>query len=72
MVLIHLITQEIYSIESITCRGKYFESKNYKGILALSPMILTSNYAPPNDGSYNRRFFSIHFSEEEKKESEEQ
>lgn len=61
-----------HSIESITCRGKYYEGKNYREILALSPMILTSNYAPPNDGSYNRRFVSIHFSEDEKKETNEQ
>ena len=35
-------------------------------------MILTSNYTPPNDGSFNRRFISIHFPKEEKKEIEEQ
>jgi hypothetical protein len=35
-------------------------------------MILTSNYSPPNDGAHNRRFLSIHLSEEEKKEIEEQ
>ena len=34
--------------------------------------MLTCNYAPPNDGSYNRRFVSIHFPEVEKKETEEQ
>ena len=61
-----------HAVESITCRGKYFEGKNYQEILALSPMILTSNYSPPNDGSYNRRFVSIHFPEEEKKGEEEQ
>jgi hypothetical protein len=61
-----------HSVESTTCRGKYFEGKNYQEILALSPMILTSNYPPPTDGSYNRRFVSIHFSGEEKKEKEEQ
>jgi hypothetical protein len=61
-----------HSVEHITCRGKYFEGKNYQEILALSPMILTSNYTPPSDGSYNRRFVSIHFSEEEKKDAEEQ
>ncbi len=59
-----------HSVESITCRGKYFEGKNYQEIAALSSMILTSNYSPPNDGSYNRRFISIHFPEEEKKEKE--
>jgi Bifunctional DNA primase/polymerase, N-terminal len=61
-----------HSVENTTCRGKYFEGKNYQEILALSPMILTSNYTPPSDGSYNRRFVSIHFSEEEKKDAEEQ
>jgi len=35
-------------------------------------MILTSNYTPPNDGSFNRRFISVHFPEEEKKANEEQ
>jgi len=61
-----------HSIESTTCRGKFFEGKHYQEILALSPMMLTSNLGPPNDGSYNRRFMSIHFPVEEKKEMEEQ
>jgi hypothetical protein len=61
-----------HSVENITCRGKYFEGKNYQEILALSPMILTSNYSPPNDGAFNRRFISIPFPIEEKKEIEEQ
>jgi hypothetical protein len=61
-----------HAVESITCRGKFFEGKNYQEILAFSTMILTSNYSPPNDGSYNRRFLSIQFPEEEKKDEKEQ
>lgn len=68
-----------HSIESITARGKHLDSGNsgsssgsYQEIPALSPMIFTSNYQPINDSGYNRRFFSIHFSKEEKKEMDEQ
>jgi hypothetical protein len=61
-----------HSIESTTCRGRFYESKHYQETLALSPMMLTCNYAPPSDGSYNRRFISIHFPEGEKKEIEDQ
>lgn len=67
-----------HSIESITARGKHLDSGNsgsagsYQEIPALSPMIFTSNYQPINDSGYNRRFFSIHFSKEEKKELDEQ
>lgn len=67
-----IVEQIKHTVENTTCRGRFFEGKTYQEILALSPMILTSNYGPPNDGSYNRRFVSIHFPEEEKKESEEQ
>jgi hypothetical protein len=68
-----------HSIESVTARGKYLDSGNsgsgagsYQEIPALSPMIFTSNYQPINDSGYNRRFFSIHFSKQEKKEMDEQ
>jgi hypothetical protein len=59
-----------HSIESRVCRGTHIE-RRYHEILALSPLILTSNYAPPNDGSFNRRLTNIHFPEEEKKDAEE-
>jgi hypothetical protein len=68
-----------HSIESITARGKHLDSGSsggstgsYQEIPALSPMIFTSNYQPINDSGYNRRFFSIHLSKEEKKEIDEQ
>jgi hypothetical protein len=60
-----------HSIENRVCRGKHID-KRYQEILALNPLILTSNHAPPNDGSFNRRLTSIHFPEEEKKDAEEQ
>lgn len=61
-----------HSIESYICRGKFNEGKYHQDILALSPMIFTSNFSPPSDGALNRRFISLHFTEEEKKEQEEQ
>ncbi len=60
-----------HSVENITFRSGFYD-KIFQETLALSPMILTSNYTPPNDGSHNRRFISIHFPEEEKKEKKEQ
>ena len=61
-----------HSIENHICRGKFNESGYHQNILALSPMIFTSNFAPPTDGAYNRRFISLHLTEEEKKERKEQ
>ncbi len=61
-----------HSIESSVCRGKFNDGKHHQDILALSPMIFTSNFSPPSDGAHNRRFISLHFTEEEKKEQEEQ
>ncbi len=61
-----------YSIEGIVCRGKFSEGKFYQEILALSPMIFTLNHPQPSDGARNRRFISIHFTEEEKKEPDKQ
>ncbi len=61
-----------HSVESPICRGKFNEGKYYQKIPALSSMIFTSNSAPSRDGAHNRRFISIHFTEEEKKEKEEQ
>lgn len=55
------------SVESLTARAKFVDYKNYQEIPALSPLIFTSNYALLSDGSFNRRFISIHFLEEEKK-----
>jgi hypothetical protein len=59
------------SVEGKTARSKFFDYKNYQEIPALSPIMFASNYPPINDGSYNRRFVSIHFPEDEKKEEEE-
>ncbi len=67
-----IVEQIKHSVENITCRGRFYEGKTYQEILALSPMILTSNYGPPSDGSYNRRFVTVHFPKEEKKEPVEQ
>lgn len=61
-----------HSIESTICRGKYYEGLNYKEILALSPFIFTSNLPPVSDAGYNRRFVSINFPENEKKDSEQE
>lgn len=61
-----------HAVESHVVRGKLVDYNRYEEILALSPLILTSNYSPPNDGSLSRRFTSIHFSKDEKKESDEQ
>lgn len=60
------------SIENVNCRSKFIEGKYFVEIPALSPMLLTSNYSPPNDGSFNRRFISINFPDDEKKEIEQQ
>jgi hypothetical protein len=53
--------------ESTTVRGKFIDNR-YEEIPALSPLILTANDAPPNDGGFGRRFISIHFPKDEKKE----
>jgi len=60
-----------HGVESTTVRGKFIENR-YEEIPALSPLILTSNYAPNNDGGLGRRFISIHFPKDEKKEVEEE
>lgn len=59
-----------HSVESTTARAKFVEQNNFQDIPALSPLILTSNYAPPNDGGFGRRFVSIHFPKDEKKEDD--
>lgn len=59
-----------HSVESTTARAKFVEQNNFQDIPALSPLILTSNYAPPNEGGFGRRFISIHFSKDEKKEDD--
>jgi len=61
-----------HSIESISGRSKFYDSNNHQEIPALSPFILTANYAPPNEGGFGRRFISIHFPKDEKKEIDEQ
>ena len=53
-----------HSVESSTVRGKYMDNSSsnniaYQDILALSPMILTSNHQPINDSGYNRRMVSF-------------
>lgn len=60
-----------HGVESTTTRGKFIDQK-YEDIPALSPLIFTSNYAPHNDGGFGRRFISIHFPKDEKKEPEEE
>jgi hypothetical protein len=60
------------SVEGLNARAKFEEYKNYRPIPALSPLIITSNFAPVSDGSYNRRFVSIHFPNQEKKSEEQQ
>ncbi|MGD9534538.1 MAG: hypothetical protein AB7V56_12315 [Candidatus Nitrosocosmicus sp.] len=57
-----------HSVESTTARGLLKEQTRYEEIPALSPFILTANDAPPNDGGFGRRFISIHFPKDEKKE----
>lgn len=59
-----------HSVESTTARAKFVEQNNFQDIPALSPLMLTSNYAPPNDGGFNRRIISIHFPKDEKKEND--
>ena len=59
-----------HSVESPTARAKFVEQNNFQDIPALSPLMLTSNYAPPNDGGFNRRIISIHFPKDEKKEDD--
>src|SRR5690606_11597608 len=61
-----------HGVESTTIRGKFIEQNRYEEIPALSPLILTSNYAPNNDGAFGRRFISIHFPKDEKKEVDEE
>lgn len=53
-----------HSIESQTVRGKYIEGF-YKGIPALSNLILTSNYLPPSDPAFKARFILIHYGEKD-------
>jgi hypothetical protein len=60
-----------HCVESTTVRGKFIDQK-YEEIPALSPLIFTSNYAPHNDGGFGRRFISIHFPKDEKKEVDEE
>lgn len=60
------------SVEGLNARAKIEEYKNYRPIPALSPLIITSNFAPVNDGSYNRRFVAIHFPIQEKKSDAQQ
>jgi hypothetical protein len=60
-----------HGVESTTVRGKFIENR-YEEIPALSPFILTANYAPPNDGGFGRRFISIHFPKDEKKEEQDE
>jgi hypothetical protein len=67
------ITEMIkHSIESISGRSKFYDPNNHQEIPALSPFILTANYAPPNEGGFGRRFISIHFPKDEKKDVDEQ
>lgn len=67
------ITEMIkHSIESISGRSKFYDPNNHQEIPALSPFILTANYTPPNEGGFGRRFISIHFPIDEKKEVDEQ
>ncbi|MGD9673728.1 MAG: hypothetical protein AB7U98_09645 [Candidatus Nitrosocosmicus sp.] len=61
-----------HGVESTTVRGKFIDPNRYEELPALSPLILTSNYAPNNDGGFGRRFISIHFPKDEKKEVEEE
>jgi hypothetical protein len=63
-----------HSVESITVRGKFMNNNNnsYQDIPALSSMIFTSNHQPITDSGFNRRFWSIHFPESEKKDDEQQ
>jgi hypothetical protein len=61
-----------HGVESTTVRGTFTDYKRYEDIPALSPLILTSNFAPNNDGGFGRRFISIHFPKDEKKEPEEE
>jgi hypothetical protein len=60
-----------HGVESTTVRGKFIDNR-YEEIPALSPLILTSNFAPNNDGGFGRRFISIHFPKDEKKEADEE
>lgn len=60
------------SVEGLNARAKIEEYKYYRPIPALSPLIITSNFAPVNDGSYNRRFVMIHFPIQEKKSIDQQ
>jgi hypothetical protein len=55
-----------YAIQS-----KYVRLKFNENILALGPLALTSNDAPPQDPAYRRRFVAIQFNDHDKwKESE--
>jgi hypothetical protein len=59
-----------HAIESQTVRGKYIEGF-YKGIPALSGLILTSNYVPPSDPAFRSRFILIHYGEKDQPSPEE-
>jgi hypothetical protein len=72
---IHIIEMIKHSVESTTVRGKYMNNNNsnsYQHILALSPMMFTSNHQPINDSGYKRRMLSIHFADIEKKDEQQQ
>ncbi|HEU5119472.1 MAG TPA: hypothetical protein VFT71_00675, partial [Candidatus Nitrosocosmicus sp.] len=60
------------SVESKIARGKFISYNTYSEIPALSPLILTSNHKLIEESGFNRRFVSIHFSADEKKNDEEQ
>ena len=59
-----------HSIESQTVRGRYVEGF-FKGITALSVLILTSNHMPPTDPAFRSRFILIHYGEKDLPSKEE-
>ena len=58
------------AVESTTSRGR-FEGRSYKTVLALAPVIFTSNHVPPSDDALIRRLDVISFSYAERKDEEE-
>jgi hypothetical protein len=58
------------AIESTTSRGR-FEGRSYKSLLALAPVIFTSNLTPPCDDALLRRLECISFSYAERKSEDE-
>jgi hypothetical protein len=59
------------AVENINARGRIENYRNYVSIPALSPLILTSNYSPPeNDTGFKRRLKSIHFDKNDSHQEE--